>query len=245
MEQKVALVTGGSRGIGRVICIELAKKGFSIVTCYAKGAQAANETVEICKGFGVEAVAYPCDVAKQEEVDQLFAKCKEEFGGVHVLVNNAGITKDDLILRMNEDAFMQVIETNLKGAFLCSKAAAKMMLRNKYGRIISISSVVGLSGNAGQANYAASKAGLIGMTKSIAKELGAKGITANAVAPGFIETDMTDVLSEEMKATMLAGIPCKKLGKPEDVAAAVCFLASEEASYITGQVIAVDGGMSM
>lgn len=245
MGNRVAVVTGGSRGIGRVICLELAKKGYDIVTCYTKGAQAAEETIACCKQSGVNGVALQCDVSNQESVTAFFEEIKNQFGTIDVLVNNAGITKDDLILRMTEDAFMQVLDTNLKGAFLCSKAAAKMMLKNKYGRIISISSVVGLGGNAGQANYAASKAGLIGMTKSIAKELGGKGITANAVAPGFIQTDMTDVLSDQVKDALLKQIPRKALGKPEDVAAAVCFLASEEAGYITGQVLAVDGGMSM
>ena len=245
MGNKVAVVTGGSRGIGRVICLELAKKGYDIVTCYTKGAAEAENTIELCRQAGVEGLAMQCNVADQESVTAFFEEIKNRFGTIDVLVNNAGITKDDLILRMSEEAFMQVIDTNLKGAFLCSKAAAKIMLKNKFGRIISISSVVGLGGNAGQANYAASKAGLIGMTKSIAKELGGKGITANAVAPGFIQTDMTDVLSEQVKDTLLKQIPRKALGKPEDVAAAVCFLASEEAGYITGQVLAVDGGMSM
>ena len=245
MEKRVALVTGGSRGIGRVICLELAKAGYDIVTCFAGRKEAAEKIVEECKSFGVDAICIQCNVANSQEVDALFATAKEKFGRVDVLVNNAGITRDDLILRMNEDMFTEVIDTNLKGAFLCTKAASKIMLKQKYGRIISISSVVGLSGNAGQANYAASKAGLIGMMKSIAKELGGKGITANAIAPGFIETEMTDVLSEDLKKSMLDQIPRKSLGKPEDVAAAVKFLASEEAGYVTGQVLAVDGGMSM
>ena len=169
---------------------------------------------------------------------------KEHFGRIDVLVNNAGITKDDLLLRMSEEAFMQVIDVNLKGAFLCCKAASKMMLKNKYGRIINISSVVGISGNAGQANYAASKAGLIGLTKTIAKELGGKGITANVVAPGFIQTDMTEQLSEDQQKYWEERIPRKRLGDPKDIAAAVRFLASEEADYISGQVLAVDGGMT-
>lgn len=245
MSNRLAVVTGGSRGIGRTICIELAKCGYDIVTCYTRGAAAAEETVAICKESGVEACAIQCDVSKEEDVIALFAKVKEQFGKIDVLVNNAGITRDDLMMKMSEEAFTQVIDTNLKGAFLCTREASKMMLRAKYGRIINISSVVGINGNAGQANYSASKAGLIGMTKSVAKELGGKGITANAVAPGFIQTEMTDVLPEDVKKSLLASIPRKSLGNTEDVANAVCFLASEKAGYITGQVLAVDGGMSM
>lgn len=244
MENRVALVTGGSRGIGKSICLELAEAGYDIVTCYTSKSAEAEETVAACKAFGVNAAAYQANVANEADVTELFAQLKTQFGRIDVLVNNAGITKDDLLLRMSEEAFMQVIDVNLKGAFLCCKAASKMMLKNKYGRIINISSVVGLGGNAGQANYAASKAGLIGLTKTIAKELGGKGITANAVAPGFIQTDMTDQLSEEAQNFWEERIPRKRLGKPEDVAAAVRFLASEEADYISGQVLAVDGGMS-
>lgn len=244
MERRVAVVTGGSRGIGKSICIALAKAGFDIVTCYTSGAAAANETVAACEAEGAKAYAFCANISNSEDVTQLFEKVKECFGRIDVLVNNAGITKDDLLLRMTEDAFMQVIDVNLKGAFLCCKAASKMMLKSKYGRIINISSVVGISGNAGQANYAASKAGIIGLTKSVAKELGGKGITANAVAPGFIQTDMTEKLSEDAQSKWEAQIPRRRLGRPEDVAAAVCFLASEQADYITGQVLAVDGGMS-
>lgn len=244
MENRVALVTGGSRGIGKSICLELAEAGYDIVTCYTSKSAEAEETVAACKAFGVNAAAYQANVANEADVTELFAQLKTQFGRIDVLVNNAGITKDDLLLRMSEEAFMQVIDVNLKGAFLCCKAASKMMLKNKYGRIINISSVVGLGGNAGQANYAASKAGLIGLTKTIAKELGGKGITANAVAPGFIQTDMTDQLSEGAQNFWEERIPRKRLGKPEDVAAAVRFLASEEADYISGQVLAVDGGMS-
>lgn len=244
MENRVALVTGGSRGIGKSICLELAKAGYDIVTCYTSKSAEAEETVAACKELGVNAAAYQANVANEADVTELFAQLKAQFGRIDVLVNNAGITKDDLLLRMSEEAFMQVIDVNLKGAFLCCRAASKMMLKNKYGRIINISSVVGLGGNAGQANYAASKAGLIGLTKTIAKELGGKGITANAIAPGFIQTDMTDQLSEEAQNFWEDRIPRKRLGKPEDVAAAVRFLASEEADYISGQVLAVDGGMS-
>lgn len=244
MENRVALVTGGSRGIGKSICLELAGAGYDIVTCYTSKSAEAEETVAACKALGVNAAAYRANVADEADVKELFTQLKEQFGRIDVLVNNAGITRDDLLLRMSEEAFMQVIDVNLKGAFLCCRAASKMMLKNKYGRIINISSVVGLGGNAGQANYAASKAGLIGLTKTIAKELGGKGITANAVAPGFIQTDMTDQLSEEAQSFWEERIPRKRLGKPEDVAAAVRFLASEEADYISGQVLAVDGGMS-
>ncbi len=244
MSNKVALVTGGSRGIGRVICLELSKKGYDIVTCYSHGKDAAQQTVDMCKENGVNAIAYEADVSDAAAVSELFAKLKTEHGGIDVLVNNAGITKDNLILRMSEADFEQVININLKGAFLCCKEAAKQMLR-KGGRIINISSVVGISGNAGQANYSSSKAGIIGLTKSLAKELGGKGITVNAVAPGFIQTDMTAELSDEQKKYWEQQIPRKRIGKPEDVANTVCFLAAEESDYITGQVIAVDGGMAM
>ena len=243
MDRRVALVTGGSRGIGKSICIKLAASGYDIVTCYS-GKEAA-ETVEACKAYGVEAICVKADVSKEEEVMALFAAVKEKFGRLDILVNNAGITRDDLMLRMSEEAFMQVIDVNLKGAFLCTKAATRLMLKSKHGRIINISSVVGIGGNAGQVNYAASKAGLIGLTKSVAKELGGKGITANVVAPGFIKTEMTEKLSLENQAAWEERIPRKRLGEPEDIAAAVAFLASEEADYITGQVLAVDGGMSM
>ncbi len=245
MSNRVALVTGGSRGIGRVICTELAGKGYDVVTCFSHGKDAAKETVSLCREYGVRAEAYCCDVAEEADVIRLFASIKEEFGGVDVLVNNAGITRDGLILKMNQKDFSEVISTNLNGTFLCSREAAKQMLRKRSGRIINISSVVGLRGNAGQVNYASSKAGVIGLAKSLARELGGKGITVNAVAPGFIQTDMTAELSDEMKKYWETQIPRKRVGRPEDVANAVCFLAAEESDYITGQVIAVDGGMSM
>lgn len=245
MSNRVALVTGGSRGIGRVICTELAGKGYDVVTCFSHGKDAAQETVSLCREYGVRAEAYCCDVAEEADVIRLFASIKEEFGGVDVLVNNAGITRDGLILKMNQKDFSEVISTNLNGTFLCSREAAKQMLRKRSGRIINISSVVGLRGNAGQVNYASSKAGVIGLAKSLARELGGKGITVNAVAPGFIQTDMTAELSDEMKKYWEMQIPRKRAGRPEDVANAVCFLAAEESDYITGQVIAVDGGMSM
>ncbi len=245
LENKTAIVTGGSRGIGRAICTTLAKEGANIVTCYANGAAAAEETIAMCKEYGVQAVAVQADVADAAQVETLFAKAQEVTGSVEILVNNAGITRDGLILRMSDENFNQVLDTNLKGAFYCMRAASKLMMRKRYGRIVTISSVVGVSGNAGQVNYAASKAGVIGMTKSLAKELGSRNITANAVAPGFITTDMTDALPDTVKQQMEKEIPLARLGTPEDVANAVAFLVSEQASYITGQVLHVDGGMVM
>lgn len=245
LENKTAIVTGGSRGIGRAICIALAKEGANIVTCYAKGAAAAEETVAMCKEYGVQAVAIQADVAVKEEVENLFAEALKITGTVEILVNNAGITRDGLLMRMSDDDFNQVIDTNLRGAFYCMRAASKLMMKKRYGRIVTISSVVGVMGNAGQVNYAASKAGVIGMTKSLAKELGSRNITANAVAPGFITTDMTDALPEAVKEQMAKEIPLARMGQPEDVANAVAFLVSDQASYITGQVLHVDGGMAM
>ena len=242
---KNALVTGGSRGIGKAVCLELARQGANVAVNYAGRAQAAEEVAAACRELGVEAFAVQADVADAAAVDAMVKEVAARFGRVDILVNNAGITRDKLALQMKEEDFDAVLDTNLKGAFLCMKAAARTMMKQRYGRIVSLSSVVGLRGNAGQTNYAASKAGIIGLTKSIAKELASRGVTANAVAPGFIDTDMTAAMSEAAKAATLASIPLGKLGKPEDVAAAVAFLASEEAGYITGQVLAVDGGMAM
>lgn len=245
LDNKTAIVTGGSRGIGRAICLALAKAGANIVTCYANGADRANETVRLCQELGVKAMAIKADVSSYDDVSVMVAKTKEEFGTIDILVNNAGITKDNLMLKMTETDFEQVIDTNLKGAFLFTKDVSKIMLKQRSGRIINISSVVGVSGNAGQVNYAASKAGLIGMTKSVAKELATRGITANAIAPGFIETDMTAKLSETVVEGMMNNIPMRRLGNVDDIANAVLFLASDMASYVTGQVICVDGGMAM
>ena len=243
--RRAAIVTGGSRGIGRAVCLALAAQGLDIVVNYAGSAAAAAETAALCEEKGVKAITVQADVSTAEGADALFEAAMAAFGRVDVLVNNAGITRDGLILRMTEEDFDQVIATNLKGAFLCAKKAARIMMKQRYGRIISISSVVGVHGNAGQANYAASKAGLIGMTKSLAKELGSRHITANAVAPGFIDTDMTRVLPEAAKTALLGQIPLGALGQPEDIGSAVAFLASEQAGYITGQVLGVDGDMGM
>lgn len=245
LKEKVALVTGGGRGIGRAICVELAKQGANIVTCFSGNEASANETVAICKGYGVEAVAIKTNVANSEEVEKLFEYIKENYGRIDILVNNAGITRDTLIIKMSEDDFDDVIDTNLKGTFLCTKQATKMMISQRSGKIVNISSIVGLGGNAGQANYSASKAGVIGFSKSVAKEVGKRGITVNVVAPGFIETDMTKKLSDNLIKQYEENITMKRLGKPEDVANAVAFLVSEQANYITGNVICVDGGMAM
>ena len=242
---KTAIVTGGSRGIGRAVCLELAKGGANVVLCYAGNEAAAQETVQAVEALGAKALAVHCDVSDSAQVNGLTGAATAAFGQIDILVNNAGITRDNLLMRMSEAEFDAVIAANLKGAFLCMKAVSRLMLKQRYGRIVNLSSVVGLRGNAGQVNYAASKAGVIGMTKSLAKELAARGVTVNAVAPGFIETDMTAVLSDAARAAAQGGIPMGRLGAPEDVAKAVAFLASDEAAYITGQVLAVDGGMAM
>ena len=244
-EGKCAIVTGGSRGIGRAACLELAKGGCNIVLCYVGSEEAAAETVRACEVLGVKALAVRCNVANAGEVQTMVDAAVKAFGGVDILVNNAGITRDGLLMRMSEADFDSVIETNLKGSFLCMKAVSKLMMRKRYGRIISLSSVVALRGNAGQMNYAASKAGIIGLTKSMAKELATRGVTVNAVAPGFIETDMTAAMPEAAKAAAVASIPAGRLGQAEDVAKAIAFLASDDAAYITGQVLSVDGGMAM
>ena len=245
MSGKNAVVTGGSRGIGRAICLELARRGANVVFSYAGNTAAAEKTLEELKALGVEARAVQGNVADPAAAKTLIDTAVKELGGIHILVNNAGITRDGLAMAMKEDDFDAVIETNLKGAFLCMKAAIRPMMKARYGRIVNMSSVVALRGNPGQVNYCASKAGLIGMTKSLAKEMGARGITVNAVAPGYISTDMTAALPDAARQAMLSTIPVGRAGNPEDVAAAVAFLASEEAGYITGQVLSVDGGMGM
>ena len=245
MKESVALVTGGSRGIGRAICLELARRGAAVAVNYAGNEQAARETVEACRALGVEAEAFQADVADPAACEELVKAVKDRFGRLDILVNNAGITRDGLLMTAKEEDFSRVLDTNLKGAYFCMKAASKVMLRQRYGRIISMSSVVGLRGNPGQTNYAASKAGILGLTKAAAKELATRGITVNAVAPGFIETDMTAAMPEKAKEAMLTTIPAGRPGAPEDVAKAVAFFAEKDSAYITGQVLCVDGGMAV
>ncbi|WP_294371216.1 3-oxoacyl-[acyl-carrier-protein] reductase [uncultured Clostridium sp.] len=242
---KCALVTGASRGIGKAIALKLASLGANLVLNYRSSEAEALEVEKEIKNMGVETISVKGDISKLEDVENLVAAAKEKFGIIDIMVNNAGITKDNLILRMKEEDFDKVIDVNLKGVFNCLKVITPIMVRQKHGKIVNLSSVVGISGNAGQVNYAASKAGVIGMTKSLAKEVGSRGINVNAVAPGFIETDMTEVLGEKYKDEMKKNIPLKKLGKPEDVANVVAFLVSESSDYVTGQVIHVDGGMLM
>ena len=245
LKGKTAVVTGGSRGLGRAICLELAAGGANLVFCFAGNEAAAQETAQACRALGAEVDYLRCNVADSTQVKDLMETAVQRFGRIDILVNNAGITRDGLMLTMKESDFDQVVETNLKGTFLCMKAVARQMIKQRYGRIINLSSVVGLHGNAGQVNYAASKAGVIGMTKSLAKELASRGVTVNAVAPGFMETDMTAALSEAARAATLAAVPMGRMGTAEDVAQAVAFLASDCAGYITGQVLGVDGGMGM
>jgi len=243
--RKVALVTGGSRGIGRAICVRLAKDGMDVVFNYNSGEEAAKETIAQCEAYGVKAYGFQANVSNSEECAGLVKKAMEISGRLDVLVNNAGITRDGLIMKMTDQAFQDVIDVNLNGTFYMMREAAKIMLKQRAGRIVSISSIVGISGNAGQVNYSASKAGIIGMTKSLARELASRKITVNAIAPGMIETDMTGVLSDDTKAKILESIPLKEMGKAEDIANAVSFLAGDDARYITGQVISVDGGMGI
>jgi len=244
LKGKTAVVTGASRGIGRAIAIKLAGQGANVVMNYVRSSEEAAQLVRELELLGVKALAVLADVSVYSEAENLISRAKKEFGTVDILVNNAGITRDGLIMRMSEEDFDRVIQVNLKGAFNCSRHAVSHMLKQRNGRIINITSVVGLLGNAGQANYAAAKAGLTGLTKSIAKEIGSRGITVNAVAPGFIETDMTAGLPDNIKEAVRESIALKKLGKPENIADAVVFLAGDTGEYITGQIISVDGGMS-
>ena len=245
MKDQTAVVTGGSRGIGRAICVKLASLGANLVINYAGNTEKAEETKALCQELGVQVVLVPGNVADPAVCQTLIDTAVNTFGKGDILVNNAGITRDNLMMRMSEEEFDQVIAVNLKGAWNCMKQVSRLMMKQRSGRIINLSSVVGLTGNAGQVNYAASKAGVIGMTKSLAKELGSRGVTVNAVAPGFIDTDMTGVLSEDMKETIQKTIPVGRFGTPEDIANAVAFLAGSGSAYITGQVLQVDGGMVM
>lgn len=242
---EVALVTGASRGIGRAIALELGRRCYTVIVNYAGSKEAADAVKKEIEEAGGTAETWQCDVSKADAVDAMFKAIKEKYGTIDVLVNNAGITRDTLLLRMKEAQWDEVIETNLKSNYLTIKAAAAMMIRKKKGAIINIASVVGITGNIGQLNYAAAKAGVIGLTKTAAKELAGRGIRVNAVAPGFIKTDMTDQIPDAIKEDMLHSIPLGRIGEGNDIAKAVAFLASDEASYITGQVLKVDGGMVM
>ncbi|MCD8153549.1 MAG: 3-oxoacyl-[acyl-carrier-protein] reductase [Clostridiales bacterium] len=242
---KTALVTGAGRGIGRAIALTLAGYGADVVVNYSGSKEAAEQTVGEIEAMGRKALAVQADVSLEEDCKRMFDTAVKTFGGVDILVNNAGITRDNLAVRMSEAEFDAVLDTNLKGAFFCMKLAGKLMMKKRRGRIVSISSISGVRGNAGQINYCAAKAGIIGMTKSLARELSSRGVTVNAVAPGYIDTDMTAVLPEKVKEAVLAQVPLGRMGSPEDIAEAVAFLASDKAGYITGQVIQVDGGMGI
>lgn len=242
-EGKTALVTGGGSGIGRAVCLALAEEGCDVVISYGHSEDGARETERLCREYGVKTLVCKCDVSSWPETEELFKSALELNGRVDVLVCNAGITRDNLLLRMKPEEFDEVQQTNLYGTFYCLKKAARIMLRQKYGRIVTISSIVALHGNEGQVNYAASKAGIIGMTKSLAKELARRNITCNAVAPGMVETAMTESLSPEVRDAMFRSIPAGRAATPEEIAHAVLFLADEKSGYITGQVLGVDGGM--
>jgi len=242
---RIALVTGSGRGIGRAIALELASKGIAVAVNYSRSSDGAEKTCEEIRLLGVPAMVVKADVTDMDSVKNMFLAVKEELGNVDILVNNAGITRDNLLIRMKDDEWKDVINANLTSAFYCSREAVRPMMKKKWGRIVNLSSVVALTGNIGQTNYASSKAGVIGLTKSLAREYGAKGITVNAIAPGFIDTDMTRSLGDKARYAMLSQIPLGRAGSPEDVAKVTAFLVSDEACYITGQVLAVDGGMTM
>ncbi|NRD78843.1 3-oxoacyl-[acyl-carrier-protein] reductase [Bacillus sp. BRMEA1] len=242
---KAALVTGASRGIGREIALELARQGANVAVNFSGSEAKANEVVDEIKALGKEAFAIKCDVSNSAEVADMIKTVIDRFGKFDILVNNAGITKDNLLMRMKEEEWDDVISINLKGVFLCTKAVTRQMMKQRHGRIINIASIVGVSGNPGQANYVAAKAGVIGLTKTTARELASRNITVNAIAPGFITTDMTDKLPEEVKTEMLKQIPLARFGEPKDIAKVTAFLASDDAAYMTGQTLHIDGGMVM
>ncbi len=245
LDGKTAIVTGASRGIGRAIALQLASEGANVVVNFSGSEQKASQVVEEIQNLGSQAIAVQANISDGDSVQELMNAAMEQFGSIDILVNNAGITRDNLLMRMKEDEWDDVINTNLKGVFLCTKAVTRQMMKQRAGRIINISSIVGVMGNAGQANYVAAKAGVIGLTKTTARELASRNILVNAIAPGFITTEMTDALPEDVKNSMLAQIPLAKLGNPEDIAKAVVFLASDDASYMTGQTLHIDGGMYM
>ncbi|CEG26788.1 3-oxoacyl-[acyl-carrier-protein] reductase [Bacillus sp. B-jedd] len=245
LEGKAALVTGASRGIGREIALELARQGANVAINYAGSEAKANEVAEEIRAMGRKAFAIQGDVSDTDAVAAMVKETIDQFGSLDILVNNAGITRDNLLMRMKENEWDDVININLKGVFLCTKAATRQMMKQRSGRIINIASIVGVMGNPGQANYVAAKAGVIGLTKTAAKELSSRNITVNAIAPGFITTDMTDKLTDEVKAEMLKAIPLARFGEPSDIAKTVVFLASADASYMTGQTLHIDGGMVM
>jgi 3-oxoacyl-[acyl-carrier protein] reductase len=244
-KDKIVLVTGGSRGIGRAIALEFGRRGATVVINFRSSEAEANDVLEQVKAAGGNGQIYQADVSDADAVDEMIKAVTKDYGQLDVLVNNAGVTRDNVIMMLKPEDFDVVVNTNLRSAWLCSKAASRQMMRKRTGRIINITSVVGIAGNGGQTNYAASKAGLIGLTKSLAKEIASRNITVNAVAPGFIATDMTAELSADVKETALSHIPLGRMGEPEEVAKAVVFLASDDAAYITGQVLVVDGGMVM